>query len=131
MESIPKTKFVTVDEYLSILPQKVRDSLEELRKTVNQVEPDAEELISYNMPAFRFHGILVYYAAHKSHIGFYPGNSIVNEVFKNDLGKYETSKGTIKFPIEKPLPLRLIKRIVKYRVKQNLDKRAVNVKKKK
>ena len=125
-----KTKFGSVDEYLSTMPEKVKDLLEEIRKTIKQIEPGVEEVISYNMPAFKFHGILVYYAAHKEHIGFYPGSSIVNEVFEKDLVKYETSKGTIKFPLDKPLPLGLIKRIIRFRVNDNLNRRVKKTKKK-
>jgi len=125
-----KTKYGSVDEYLSTMPEKVKDLLEEIRKTIKQIEPGVEEVISYNMPAFKFHGILVYYAAHKEHIGFYPGSSIVNEVFEKDLVKYETSKGTIKFPLDKPLPLGLIKRIIRFRVNDNLNRRVKKTKKK-
>ena len=125
-----KTKYGSVDEYLSTMPEKVKDLLEEIRKTIKQIEPGVEEVISYNMPAFKFHGILVYYAAHKEHIGFYPGSSIVNEVFEKDLVKYETSKGTIKFPLDKPLPLGLIKRIIRFRINDNLNRRVKKTKKK-
>jgi uncharacterized protein YdhG (YjbR/CyaY superfamily) len=123
MTPAPERKFKTVEEYFSVLPDQMRIRMEELRQTIRQTAPDAEEVISYNMPAFRFHGILVYYAAHKEHIGFYPANTHVIEQFKDDLAGYETSKGTIKFPLAKPIPLNLVKRIVEFRVKQNLDKR--------
>jgi uncharacterized protein YdhG (YjbR/CyaY superfamily) len=130
MKAGPK-KFETVDEYLSVFPKNVKSILEQLRKTIQQAAPQAEELISYNMPAFRVHGMLVYYAAYKEHIGFYPGaGAIINGVFKNELAGYETSKGTIRFPIEKALPLGLIRNIVKYRVKQNLEKEKAKEKKK-
>ena len=123
-------KFKTVDEYFSVIPKNRRDILGQLREAIQQAAPQAEELISYNMPAFRFHGMLVYYAAYGEHIGFYPGaGAIINEAFKNELAGYETSKGTIRFPIEKALPLRLIKNIVKYRVKQNLEKEKAKKKK--
>jgi uncharacterized protein YdhG (YjbR/CyaY superfamily) len=88
-------------------------------------------VISYNMPAFRFHGILLYFAAHKQHIGFYPGNADVVELFKSDLVNYQTSKGTIRFSVDMPLPLRVIKKIVRLRVKQNLEKSALKAKRKK
>jgi len=115
-------KFQTVEEYLSTLPKEVRSKMEKLRRAIKRTAPEATEVISYNMPAFRFHGILVYYAAHKEHIGFYPANTHVIEQFKDDLKTYETSKGTIKFPLAKPIPLDLVKRIVAFRVKQNLMK---------
>ncbi len=130
MAAMTNTKFKTVDEYLSSLPKKVNDILSDLRKTIKQAAPEAEEVISYNMPAFKFHGMLVYYAAHKEHIGFYPGNKIVSEVFKDDLVNYKTSKGTIQFPFEKSVPMRLVKNIVKYRVKENLRREKEKGKKK-
>ena len=123
------TKFKTVDEYLSALPSKVKKLMKDMRLAIKQSAPDAEEVISYNMPAIKLHGIVVYYAAHTKHIGFYPGNSVTNEVFKNELKKYETSKGTVKFPFEKPLPIPLIKKIVKYRVNENLLKAKAKLKK--
>ncbi len=105
-------KFKTIDEYHASVPQSTKQILEGLRKTIKQVVPDAEEVISYNMPAFKLNGILVYYAAYKEHIGFYPtAKPIV--VFKEELTKYKTSKGAIQFPIDKPLPTALIKKIVK------------------
>jgi uncharacterized protein YdhG (YjbR/CyaY superfamily) len=128
MAPMTTKKFKTVDEYLSSFPPNIKKNLTILRKAIKQAAPEAEEVISYNMPAYKFHGILIYFAAHTNHIGFYPGNKIVNIVFKDDLIEYETSKGTIKFPFEKPIPLRLIKTIVKYRVKENLDKAKPKVK---
>ena len=125
------TKFKTVDEYLSSLPPKAKKLVKDLRKAIKQAAPEAEELISYNMPAYKFHGILVYYAAHTEHIGFYPGSSAISGIFKDKLTAYKTSKGTIQFPIGKTLPINLIKDIVKYRVKQNLEKEAAKLKKKK
>jgi uncharacterized protein YdhG (YjbR/CyaY superfamily) len=116
------TKFKTVDEYLSALSPKSKKLMIDLRKIIKQSAPEAEEVISYNMPAIKFHGIVVYYAAHTNHIGFYPGNSVTNEIFKDDLTKYETSKGTVKFRFGKPIPTALIKKIVKYRVMENLLK---------
>ena len=87
------------------------------------------EIISYNMPAFRYYGILVYYAAHKNHIGFYPANTEVLEIFKNKLSAYKTSKGTIQFPYEVDLPISLIKNIVIFRSEQNIHKDISKVKK--
>jgi len=122
MTTTPGAKFKTVDEYLSTLPTDFRGKIEKLRSVIKQAAPEATEVISYNMPAFRFHGILVYYAAHKEHIGFYPANTHVIEQFRDDLKGYETSKGTIKFPMNKPIPVSLVKKIVEFRVKQNLMK---------
>jgi uncharacterized protein YdhG (YjbR/CyaY superfamily) len=117
-----KTRFTTVDEYIAAYPEKVQERLEELRKTIRDAAPEAVEVISYNMPAFRYHGILLYYAAHSRHIGFYPGNAKVIGLFAPDLAGFETSKGTIKFPDEKSIPLALVEKIVRYRVRENLEK---------
>ena len=122
MPAMSNKKFGTVDEYFSSLSPGVKNILEELREAIKQAAPEAEEVISYNIPAFKYHGMLVYYTAHKKHIGFYPGNKAVNEVFKNDLSSYKTSKGTIQLPFSKPIPKSLIKNIVKFRVKENLEK---------
>jgi uncharacterized protein YdhG (YjbR/CyaY superfamily) len=116
-----KTKFKTVDEYFSTFPENVRAILEGLRKTIRQAAPQAEELISYNMPAFKLNGMLVYYAAYKEHIGFYPTASPI-KVFKEELKNYKTSKGAIQFPIKKHIPVSLVKNIVKFRIKENLEK---------
>lgn len=121
MKPTAKTKFKTVDDYFSSLPESTKRILKVLRKTIRQEAPKADELISYNMPAFRLHGMLVYYAAYKQHIGFYPHSSAI-KLFKDELKAYETSKGTIQFPLDKPLPLGLITKIVKFRVKENLTK---------
>jgi len=115
-------KFKTIDEYFSTLSFEKKVILEELRATIKSAAPQIEELISYNMPAFRFHGMLVYYMAYKNHIGFYPGNKAVNEIFRNELKAYKTSKGTIQLPLDKPIPKRLIKNIIKFRIKENLAK---------
>ncbi|MGB8192237.1 MAG: DUF1801 domain-containing protein, partial [Chitinophagaceae bacterium] len=123
-------KFKTVEEYLSAFPDSTKKLLKELRRTIKESAPDAEELISYNMPAYKLHGALVYFAAYKGHIGFYPITSGIR-AFEKELSAYEGSKGTVKFPLDKPLPLKLISRIVKYRVKENLEKAAAKSKKKK
>ena len=112
------TKYNTVDDYFSDLPQDKKNVLKTLRKIIKQAAPKAEEVISYNMPALKFKGALVYYAASKNHIGFYPTPSAI-KFFKKELSGYETSKGAIKFPMRKPLPAALIKKIVKYRVAEN------------
>jgi uncharacterized protein YdhG (YjbR/CyaY superfamily) len=131
MDKTQNIKFKTVDEYFSSVPNKVRNILVDLRLAIKQVVPGAEELISYNMPAFKFYQILVYYAAHKEHIGFYPGNANVIVIFKDELKDFETSNGTIKFPMDKRLPIKLIKTIVKFRANENLErsKRKTKIKK--
>lgn len=111
-------KYKTVDEYFSTVPKNTKNVLKALRKTIKQAAPKAEEVISYNMPALKLKGMLVYYAAAKNHIGFYPTPSAI-KFFNKELAGYETSKGTIKFPIDKPLPVALIKKIVKYKVVEN------------
>lgn len=114
-------KFKTVDEYHAAWPKNVKDLLEELRKAIKQAAPKSEEVISYNMPAFKLNGVLVYYAANQKHIGFYPTPSPI-KVFKNELTDYKTSKGAIQFPIEKKIPVALVKKIVRLRVVENLEK---------
>ena len=94
--------------------------LEKMRQAIKSVAPDAEEVISYQMPAFRYHGMLVYFAAYKNHIGFYPTASGI-AAFKKELAIYKTSTGAVQFPIDAKLPLCLITKIVKYRVKENSE----------
>jgi uncharacterized protein YdhG (YjbR/CyaY superfamily) len=115
-----------IDEYISFHPESVRMQLETLRQTIRKAAPKAEEVISYQMPAFKFHGMLVYFAAYKTHIGFYPTGSGIAS-FKKELDKYETSKGTVRFPIDKPLPLGLIGKMVKFRVKENFEKKTKKI----
>jgi len=115
-------KFKTVDEYFSSLPANTKSILNEVRKTIKQAAPpQAQEVISYSMPAIKLNGVLVYYAAHKEYIGFYPTASPI-EAFKNEFAPYKWSKGAIQFPIDKPMPLDLISKIVKFRVMQDLEK---------
>ena len=113
--------FRTVAEYFSAFPASTKKVLMKMRETIRQAAPQAEELISYNMPAFKLHGVLVYYAAYKSHIGFYPTASPM-KAFKEELADYKTSKGAIQFPIEKAIPTNLVKKIVKFRINENLEK---------
>ena len=115
------TKFKTVDEYFSAFPASTRKILQEVRRTIKQAAPQAEEVISYNMPAFKWHGILVYYAAYKKHIGFYPTASGI-KTFQNEIAKYENSKGAVQFPIDQPMPVDLITKMVKFRMKENEQK---------
>jgi len=117
-----KTEFKSIDDYIAAQPDNVKASLEKLRQTIRKAAPDAEEVISYQMPAFKFYGVLVYFAAFKNHFGFYPTSAAV-KVFKDKLRIYEYSKGTIKFPLDKPIPTKLVTEIVKFRVRENLDKK--------
>jgi uncharacterized protein YdhG (YjbR/CyaY superfamily) len=124
----PKVSFRTVDQYISVFPEHVQVMLQQLRETVKKVAPQAEEVISYNMPAFRFHGMLVYYAGNKAHIGFYPMPAAII-AFKKELAGYQTSKGAIQFPLDKKLPVALIKNIVKFRMLENEEKEQLKKKK--
>lgn len=115
-------RFTTADEYISSFPPEIKSKLQDLRKAIRQAAPRAEEVISYNMPAYKFHGILVYFAGHSHHIGFYPGSSAITGIFKDSLTSYKTSKGTVQLPLDKPLPIGLIKEIVKFRANENLER---------
>jgi uncharacterized protein YdhG (YjbR/CyaY superfamily) len=115
--AIPKN----FDEYIADFPENVIIKLQKLRETIKKAAPGAEELISYQMPAYKYHGVLVYFAAYKNHIGFYPGAEGIAE-FKRELSVYKGAKGSVQFPIELPLPLSLVTKIVKFRVKQNIEK---------
>ena len=114
-------KFDSIDEYIASFPKNVQDVLQQVRQAIKEAAPKSEEAISYNMPAFKLNGNLVWFGAFKNHIGFYPIESAVKE-FKDKLAGYEVSKvqGTIKFPFNKPIPLSLIKEIVNFRVQENL-----------
>jgi uncharacterized protein YdhG (YjbR/CyaY superfamily) len=109
----------TIDDYIAGFPGDVQAILQQIRQTIRQAAPDAQEKISYRMPAFTLKGNLVYFGAFKNHIGFYPIPSGV-EAFKEDLSAYEQGKGSVQFPLDKPIPYDLISRIVKFRVKENL-----------
>ncbi len=117
---IRKDKFTSIDEYIAAFPEEVQTILQELRAVIRAAAPEAVEKISYQMPAFAQKGILVYFAAYKKHIGFYPtGRGVL--AFKDELSMYKCSKGTVRFPIDKPLPFELISKIVKFRVEENIQ----------
>jgi len=109
----------SIDDYIANFSQEVQIKLKELRAVIKASAPDAQEKISYQMPTFTLKGNLVHFAAYKKHIGFYPAPSGIN-AFKSESSGYKSSKGAIKFPIDKPLPLELISKIVKFRVAENL-----------
>jgi uncharacterized protein YdhG (YjbR/CyaY superfamily) len=115
-------QFKTIDEYIDTFPEDVRNILNELRQAIKEAAPEAEETINYQIPTFTLHGNLVHFAALKNHIGFYPTPSGM-EAFKKELSSYKGAKGSVQFPIDQPLPLPLIRRIVKYRVKENLERK--------
>ena len=110
--------YSTVDEYIALAEPKVKKALKDIRKTIKTTAPKAEEVISYQIPGYKYHGMLVFFAAWKDHISLYPAPWGA-ESLKKEMSVYEGSKGTIKFPIDKPMPLTLIKKMVKYRVKEN------------
>jgi uncharacterized protein YdhG (YjbR/CyaY superfamily) len=112
----------TIDEYIAHYPKNIRNILEGLRQAIRETAPDAREVISYQMPAFKQNSILVWFAAFKNHIDFFPKTSAI-EAFRNKLSPYRISKGTIRFPLNEPLPLDLIKEIVNFRVKEDLNKK--------
>jgi uncharacterized protein YdhG (YjbR/CyaY superfamily) len=120
----------TIDEYIAAYPPDVRKKLIDMRVTIRKAAPDAEEKISYRMPAFTLKGMLVYFAAHTNHLGFYPFTSAMKE-FRNELSAFRTSKGGIQFPYQDPLPLNLIQKIIEFRVKENLLKAEAKLTKKK
>jgi uncharacterized protein YdhG (YjbR/CyaY superfamily) len=109
----------SIEEYIAGFPQPVQEILEKIRLTIRKAAPDAEETIKYQMPTFTQRGNLVHFAAFKRHIGFYPVPTGI-EAFKKELSVYEGGKGSVKFPLDKPIPYNLISRIVKFRVKENL-----------
>ncbi|HEY6625381.1 MAG TPA: DUF1801 domain-containing protein [Ignavibacteriaceae bacterium] len=113
-----KQNFQTIDEYIKTFPRDIQQILEAVRKTIKESAPDAEETISYQIPTFKLNGNLVHFAAFKNHIGFYPTPS-GQKAFQKELSVYKSGKGSIQFPIGKSIPFTLIKRIVKYRVKEN------------
>ncbi|MDQ5823495.1 MAG: DUF1801 domain-containing protein [Chloroflexota bacterium] len=126
-----KRGFRSIDEYIATFPEHIQALLESLRATIKAAAPGAEERISYQMPTFVLNGYLVYFAAWKNHIGFYPASSGVQETFKAELSGYATEKGTVRFPINEPLPLELISKIVQFRVSENLYKAKVKARKNK
>ncbi len=117
------TAFKDINGYIAQFPVEVRVMLEKLRAAIHKAAPQAEECISYGMPAFKLHTVLVYFAANKSHIGFYPTSAPI-VVFEKELKKFATSKGAVQLPFNQPLPVELIQRMVKYRVQQDVDKAA-------
>lgn len=120
----------SIDEYIACHSPEIQEKLEAIRSTIRKAAPKAEEAISYMIPTFKLHGNLVHFAAFKTHLSFFPGASGV-EAFKEELAKYEISKGTIRIPLDQRLPLTLIRKIVKFRVQQNLDNAAAKAAKKK
>ena len=116
--AVNKKQFRTIDEYIGIFPRDVQSILEKIRQTIQQEAAGAVEAISYQIPTFKLNGkALVHFAAFKNHIGFYPTPSGI-EAFKKELSKYKGAKGSVQFPLDKPIPYDLLKRIVAFRVKE-------------
>ena len=114
-------KPTSIDEYIAEFPSTTQKLLEQIRAVIKKAAPVAEEAIGYGIPTFKLNGNLVHFAGYKQHIGFYPGAAGIFS-FEKELAGYKTSKGAVQFPISKPMPVDLITRIVKFRVKQNLEK---------
>ena len=121
MKQSSKIVPLNVDEYIATFPEATQQLLRKLRKAIREAAPQAEEFISYQMPAYKQNGMLVYFAGYANHIGFYPTSSGIR-FFKKELAGYKTSKGAVQFPIDKSIPLSLVKKMVKFRVKENLEK---------
>ena len=119
----------TIDKYIKDSPKNVQTILKKIRTTIRKTAPKAEETISYGIPTFKLNGNLVHFAGYKSHIGFYPTPSGI-EKFKKELSAYKGAKGSVQFPLDQPIPYELIARITRFRVKENLEKAKINVKKK-
>ena len=120
----------TIDEYIATFPDEIQKKLKEVRAVIKAAAPEASEKISYQMPTFFLFGNLVHFAAFKNHIGFYPAPRGIEE-FQKELSVYKGAKGSVQFPLDQPMPLDLISRIVKFRVKDNLASAAAKGKKKK
>ena len=125
-----KVGFISIDEYIATFPEETQKILEELRGTIKASAPSASEKISYQMPTFFKNGGLVAFAAYEKHIGFYPGASVV-QAFESELRNYKTGKGSIQFLIDRPLPLKLISKIVRFRVAENLKNAKIKSSKRK
>ena len=113
----------TIDEYIADFPSDVQPLLEKVRATIRKAAPAAEEAIKYQIPTFVLNGNLIHFGGYKNHIGLYPGSKPVEE-FRDELSRYEISKGTVRFPLDKPIPYGLIGKITKFCVKRNKEKAA-------
>lgn len=125
MKTIPLN---TVDGYIATFPPAVRDQLEKLRALICKTAPKAEEVISYKMPAYKLDGMLVYFAGYEKHIGFYPMPSAI-AAFSKEIAGYKSAKGSVQFPVDKPLPVKLITAMIRFRVQENAAKAKTKTKK--
>ncbi len=126
---ITKPEVKDVDTYIAGFPKETKELLKQLRATILKTAPGVEETISYQMPAYKYRGMLVYFAGYQHHIGFYPGASGI-KTFKKEITAYKSAKGSVQFPLDKPLPLPLIAKIVTFRVNENLKKAELKEKEK-
>jgi len=117
-----KTDFRSVDEYIGTFPKDVQATLETIRRTIQKAVPEAKEVISYQMPAYKFHGRMLYFSAYKNHYSLFGATQDVRTAFKKELSRYEGAKGTIRFPLNEPVPVKLIGDIARYRAKENLGR---------
>ena len=115
--TVRQAEYKNIDEYISIFPDNVRGILQRMRQVIREAAPEATEVISYGIPTFRLNGNLVHFGGYKKHVSFYPSPSGI-EAFRKELAAYETSRGTVKFPLNKPIPYELMKRMVEFRVKE-------------
>lgn len=113
--------FITIDAYINTFPGDVQEILQKMRMTIHKAAPKAEEAVKYGIPTFVLNGNLVHFGGFKNHIGFFPGSSGVKN-FQKELAKFKTSKGTIQFQLDKPIPYALVTKITKFRIKENLAK---------
>ncbi len=118
-----ETAPATIDAYIAAFPDDVQAILQQIRRAVHEVAPEATEAIAYGMPTFKLHGNLVHFAAFKNHIGFYPVPSGI-EAFQEELAAYKQGKGSVQFPLNRPMPYDLIRRIVEFRVRENTARAA-------
>jgi uncharacterized protein YdhG (YjbR/CyaY superfamily) len=117
-----KTDFKSVDQYIGTFPKDVQAGLQTIRRTIQKAVPEAQEAISYQIPAFRFHGRLLYFAAFKDHFSVFGASHAARTAFKEELSKYEEAKGTIRFPMSKPLPVAFLRDLARYGARENLDR---------
>jgi len=120
--ALGRMQYKTIDEYISTFPENVQNTLKKIRKTIKESAPKAVEAMTWGMPTFKLNGNLVHFAAFKKHVGFYPGASGI-DAFKKEISGYKNAKGSVQFPLDEPIPFYLIKKIVKYRVIENLDEK--------
>ncbi|WP_018342058.1 iron chaperone [Cytophaga aurantiaca] len=122
-------KAENIDEYIASFPEETQKLLSQMRTVISKAVPKAQEVISYGMPAFKLHTVLVYFAGYKNHIGFYPTSSGIR-VFKEQFTEYKSSKGAVQFPLDKPLPVKLIKEITIFRAKEDIANAEIKAAKK-